>query len=174
MASRLGTTKGSFYWHFVNRRALIYAALERWEQWGTTDVIAGIDGMDAPGDQDPEVSSDIAAPADRLRALLSLVVTYTRRDRIEIALLSAADDPSVRAALNRVTARRIEYVATLLREVGLEETTAARRASILVGIYLGHLQSAHTAPEYLPQTRESWQAQVNDIVTSFLPSPNPG
>src|SRR5690349_21212096 len=30
LAERLGTTKGSFYWHFKDRDSLIQAALERW------------------------------------------------------------------------------------------------------------------------------------------------
>ena len=31
LARRLGVTKGSFYWHFPSREALLVAALERWE-----------------------------------------------------------------------------------------------------------------------------------------------
>ena len=31
LARRLGVTKGSFYWHFKNREALLQAALKRWE-----------------------------------------------------------------------------------------------------------------------------------------------
>src|SRR5512145_1401917 len=31
LARRLGVTKGSFYWHFPSREALLSAALERWE-----------------------------------------------------------------------------------------------------------------------------------------------
>ncbi|HXD37565.1 MAG TPA: helix-turn-helix domain-containing protein, partial [Rhodanobacter sp.] len=34
LARRLGVTKGSFYWHFRTREALLQAALERWEQYG--------------------------------------------------------------------------------------------------------------------------------------------
>jgi len=32
LARRLGVTKGSFYWHFRSRDALLQAAIERWEQ----------------------------------------------------------------------------------------------------------------------------------------------
>ena len=31
LARRLRVTKGSFYWHFPSRDALLQAALERWE-----------------------------------------------------------------------------------------------------------------------------------------------
>ena len=32
LARELGATKGSFYWHFKDRPALIAAALDRWER----------------------------------------------------------------------------------------------------------------------------------------------
>src|SRR5215469_32898 len=42
LAVRLGATKGSFYWHFENRDALLEAAVRRWEKETTTDVAAEI------------------------------------------------------------------------------------------------------------------------------------
>ena len=43
LAERLGATKGSFYWHFPSREALIEAALAAWEQTTTSAVIAEIE-----------------------------------------------------------------------------------------------------------------------------------
>ncbi len=39
LARELGVTKGSFYWHFPNREALIVAALKRWETRETDEVL---------------------------------------------------------------------------------------------------------------------------------------
>src|ERR687893_303054 len=39
LAARLGTTKGSFYWHFKDREELITEALATWEREDTDAVI---------------------------------------------------------------------------------------------------------------------------------------
>lgn len=160
LATSLGATKGSFYWHFRNRQALVEAALAWWENWGTNEVIAQID--------------TIADPAERLRALIGLVVEYSRRDRIELGLLSSAGDPAVEPVLARVTSRRIAYVTSIFRDLGFTEQTAQRRAATAVSVYLGHVQLARTAPSRLPQTPETWQAHVHDIVTMLVSGPIPG
>src|SRR5436309_10975695 len=74
LATRLGTTKGSFYWHFANRDALLTAALERWERTGTEDVIAYVEAQPT-------------GPA-RLRALIAGAVGTRTGDaaRVELAL----------------------------------------------------------------------------------------
>src|SRR5215203_1169543 len=43
IAKSLGTTKGSFYWHFRDRNALVESALALWEQRDTDRVIEAID-----------------------------------------------------------------------------------------------------------------------------------
>jgi AcrR family transcriptional regulator len=48
LATSLGVTKGSFYWHFENRDALIAALVEQWEAVGTEQVIAELDAIAPP------------------------------------------------------------------------------------------------------------------------------
>src|SRR3954453_8612881 len=43
LAKELGATKGSFYWHFADRSALLEAALDLWERRDTDRVIAAVD-----------------------------------------------------------------------------------------------------------------------------------
>src|SRR5215216_2342992 len=42
LARQLGVTKGSFYWHFRDRRALLDATLERWQEESTEERISAI------------------------------------------------------------------------------------------------------------------------------------
>ena len=42
LAKRLGVTKGSFYWHFSSRDALIEATLKRWGEDDSSDVISRV------------------------------------------------------------------------------------------------------------------------------------
>jgi AcrR family transcriptional regulator len=149
IAKRLGATKGSFYWHFPNRQALVEAALEIWEHERTDEVIAGIDSA--------------AEPAERLRSLLVLVVGYSRNAQIEVALLASAHDPSVASAIERVTRRRIDYVASLYRELGVEAGRAQRHATVAVTVYLGHTHLAHISPKLLPDNNE-WDRYLDELI----------
>src|SRR5215475_1785354 len=92
LAERLGATKGSFYWHFASREALIEAALAAWEQTTTSVVIAEIEAAS----QDPR---------QQLPLLFKRVTELAARDRVELALLATADHPIVRPVLDRVTRR---------------------------------------------------------------------
>lgn len=136
LAVRLGATKGSFYWHFANRDALIEAALERWAQSETEAVIAELES-----EPDPE---------RRLRRLFSEAMAAAAQDPLEVSLLATADDPRVRAALERVTLRRISYVAQLFGELGFPEAEARHRGLLAYSTYLGHTQLAHAVPSALP------------------------
>ncbi|WP_222851679.1 TetR/AcrR family transcriptional regulator [Phytoactinopolyspora mesophila] len=155
LATRLGATKGSFYWHFQNRKALIEAALRLWEREHTEMIISAMEA-------DPD-------PAARLRRLFTLVVGYSRHDRIEIALMATADDPMVAPVVQGVTERRVAYVAAQFEQLGLPVGEARGRALLAVSVYLGHIQLAHAAPETLPRDSGEWERHLSGMVDTFLP-----
>ncbi|MEU5545166.1 TetR/AcrR family transcriptional regulator [Streptomyces sioyaensis] len=137
LAARLGTTKGSFYWHFANRDALIEAALRRWEETGTEAVITEVEAEPDPG--------------RRLHRLLLRATHQADADPLEVSLLASAADPRVAAALARVTARRIGYVTALFAELGFPEDEAHHRGLLAYTAYLGHTQLGHAVPRSLPE-----------------------
>lgn len=131
IAAQLGATKGSFYWHFKNRQALIEAALQLWEQSRTDAVIEHLAA-------EPD-------PARRLRLLLEGGYEHGPTDRVEIALLSNPGHPIAVRTMRRVAARRIAYLADQLEAVGWERHEARDRALLIAYVYVGRLQLAHIA-----------------------------
>jgi AcrR family transcriptional regulator len=159
LAKRLGATKGSFYWHFESRQALIEAALADWEHSHTTAVIAEI-----------EAASD--DPLQRLRLLFKRVTELAARDRIELALLATADHATVQPLLDRVTRQRIDFAARLFRQLGLSRAEAKRRALLAYSAYLGHAQLVHATPQLLPRTQAAKRAYLTDVLTALTSPPS--
>jgi AcrR family transcriptional regulator len=151
LAARLGATKGSFYWHFENRDALLEAAIRRWEKETTTDV-AG------------DITAAHDAPASQFRRLVAGVIKRAEQDRVGPALLASATHPAVAPALERVTATRLNLIATVLRRLGFPPAEARRRALLAYSAYLGHGQLAHSTPRVLPTTTAGRRAYLNDAI----------
>jgi len=135
VAAELGATKGSFYWHFKNRDALVQAAVDRWEQRRTEAVIEELE-------REPD-------PARRLKMLITAALERGPADRAEIALLANPDHPAALQAVRRVTERRITYMAEQLEKLGWDPDSAFDRAVLLYYVYVGHLQTAHVTPDMI-------------------------
>ena len=154
LAARLGATKGSFYWHFENRDALLEAAIRHWEKETTTNVVA-------------EITAARDAPASQFRRLVAGVIERAEQDRVGPALLASATHPAVAPALQRITAARLSLITTALRRLGFPPAEARRRALLAYSAYLGHGQLAHSTPGVLPATPAGRRAYLNDALRAL-------
>jgi AcrR family transcriptional regulator len=127
LARRLNVTKGSFYWHFATREALLKAALVRWE----AHVDEGLDQIAA-----------IADPRERLLELFRRTGREARTHGIYSALLRSIDHPIVQPLMERVSQRRLDFLSKAYREVGMSESAALHRAHLTYAAYVGFLQLA--------------------------------
>ena len=132
IAVKLGATKGSFYWHFKNRNALVEAALDLWEKQRTDAVIEFLE-------QEPD-------PAQRLRMLIEVAYEQGPSDRVEIALLSNPGSRIAVRTMRRVAQRRIEYLTDQLEALGWGPEEARFRAMLIGYVYIGRIQMAHIMP----------------------------
>ncbi|MFI0486935.1 TetR/AcrR family transcriptional regulator [Actinomadura sp. 9N215] len=123
VAARLGASKSSFYWLFADRRALLEAALERWERRQTDAVLPGL--------------AAIADPAERLRVLVRQAYAAVEGADLALRLLTESGDPVVRPVAERVTRRRLAIIEAAFAELGRPADRARYDASAMYAAYLG-------------------------------------
>ncbi|WP_320669681.1 TetR/AcrR family transcriptional regulator [Patulibacter defluvii] len=150
VARRLGVSKGGFYHHFADRRALLRAALERWEQRFVVDQSARFDA--------------VADPRERLQGLLRLAVVELQPTVIT-KLMAADDDPDVAAVLERATARRLALLERAFADLGLAPARARSRARLAYSAYLGMAQLARRGAADL-----DLDAYLEELEAALLPS----
>lgn len=133
LARELGVTKGSFYWHFADRGALVAAVVERWENAHTEAMIV-----------ESERGAD---PADKVRRLLVAVSAGLGETSGEPLLYVEARREGIQAALDRVTERRLDYLSGLLVDLGQDRGEAERRAALALAAAIGMQQLLTGAPD---------------------------
>ena len=125
LATQLGVTKGGFYWHFADRRALIEEALDTWERAGTEDVIARVDAQ--PGD-----------PRAKVRRLFELAPSADQLFAVELALRDwSRRDPDVAKRLRRVDSRRMTYLRSLFAQFCADEDEVEARSMLAYSLFIG-------------------------------------
>ncbi|WP_122263806.1 TetR/AcrR family transcriptional regulator [Ornithinimicrobium cerasi] len=156
LAKAMGTSKGSFYWHFRDRADLIRATLERWEQQRTQGVI--------------EVVESTSHPRERLRRLLAIAHRQDPQRPDPSVALTGDHDDLVRVVLERVTARRIGFVAAQLVALGIAPQEAERRAILAYTSYLGYAALARSAPGGLPAD-QAVPRYIETVLTVLVSAP---
>ncbi|MEM7487781.1 MAG: TetR/AcrR family transcriptional regulator [Pseudomonadota bacterium] len=128
LARALGITRGSFYWHFENRAALLRALLTRWREEETERAI----------------SENEAGGGDPGQRLLRLLHTCGADDgRLEMGMRDwAARDAAAREEVRRIDERRVAYMTDLAEAAGVPSEAAASRCRVAYLAWLGSYTDA--------------------------------
>lgn len=128
MARSLKVSKGSFYWHFKDRKALLWSLLDYWEE-NTKALIVQAEQETAPGDKLARLFAEIGA----------MGITG------ETGLYSwAAQEPEVQARVEKVEKQRVGYLEQLFVESGFSLEEAAQRAKLTYLAFVGYLYRVDT------------------------------
>src|SRR4051794_7653132 len=124
LAQELGVTRGGFYWHFENRRALLDEMLDSWERVLIDEAIARVE----------EAGGDARA---RLRRLFSLAIAGgAELLRIENAVRDwARREAAVAERLRRVDSRRREYMRWLFGGFGRAEADPGAGCWVVMWVF---------------------------------------
>jgi AcrR family transcriptional regulator len=127
LAQALGVTKGSFYWHFDDRGALLEELLDTWEHTLVDEVIERLEAEG--GDARSKLRRLFAlAGAGEVRGLL----------RAELAIRDwARRDDSVGDRLRRVDNRRMDYMRGLYSVFCPDPDEVEARCLVSMALFVG-------------------------------------
>jgi AcrR family transcriptional regulator len=150
LAQALGVSKGGFYWHFGDRRALLEEMLDTWERTMVDEVIETVEaeGEDA---------------RSRLRQLFALAVASGGELlRIELAVRSwARREKTVAARLRQVDDRRMDYMRSLFADICEDEDEVEARCLLVFSLFVG---SHFVSVDHRGRSR----AQVSELALELL------
>lgn len=123
LAASLGVSKGGFYWHFKDRRALLEEMLDTWERVVVEDVIALLE-------------SQPADPQAKLQQLFELAQSVDIE--VELALRDwSRRDGEVAERVRRIDNRRMEYLRSLFGQICPEGDDVEARSMLSFSLFIG-------------------------------------
>ena len=126
LAQALGVTKGGFYWHFDDRRALLEEMLDAWERISVEDVIERVEGG----------GGDASA---RLWRLFGLATSSDELLTIDLAVRDwARRDQAVAERLRRADNKRMDYMRGLFGAFCSDEDDVEARCMIAFSLWIGN------------------------------------
>ena len=158
LARSLGVTKGSFYWHFSNRDALMEAALTLWERRETIDLIEGIE--------------DIKDPHERIVRLFKRANSSYRAGRLYLALAASSDNPKVGIRVQKVSDLRLQYLCDCYQALGMNSNDAQLWSTFAYATFIGNQQVHRDTPDRFPsgaQFSEYFKLMIKTLIPKGVP-----
>jgi AcrR family transcriptional regulator len=125
LAQALGVTRGGFYWHFGDRRALLEEILDAWERMSVDEVIERVESG----------SGDARA---KLRRLSALAASSEEPLRIDLAVRDwARREQAVAERLRGVDNRRMDYMRSLFGAFCADEDDVETRCTVFYSLWIG-------------------------------------
>jgi AcrR family transcriptional regulator len=155
LARRMGITKGSFYWHFPSREALLEQALLRWEDHDQRNLATSL--------------GEIDHPRDRLISFFRRVGREKLTHEVFSELCAAAGHTQVEPVLERVAERRMTHLRAAFEEMGMSKTRARNQARLTYSVYLGflQLQRQHQTPAL---SSEDFDSYIEHVINTLIPA----
>ena len=155
LARRMGITKGSFYWHFSSREALLEQALNRWEEHDSRNLSKAL--------------GEIDHPRDRLESFFRRVGKEKLTHEVYSELCAAAGHPQVEPVLERVAQRRMGHLCAAFEELGMDAVIARSQARLTYSVYLGflQLQRQHQTPSL---SSDEFDAYIEHVISTLIPA----
>jgi AcrR family transcriptional regulator len=142
LAQRLGVTKGSFYWHFADRNALLAAMAAQWKDDSTRwfiNLLASLRGSPL---------SRIHRLFDVMGQINSTIVQHAFRRWGNI-------DPEIAELVRESDARRQLILAGLIEELGYSAEEARFRAEVLYFWAIGEIAAGDNLDNAAERVRKA-------------------
>jgi AcrR family transcriptional regulator len=140
LARALGVTKGGFYWHFDDRRALLEEMLDQWERVSVDEVIDRVERQGGDARARLRHLSAIAASGDEVLTIDPLKIDLAVRDW-------ARRDEKVARRLRRVDNRRMDYMRSLFSDFCPDPDDVEARCVLAFSLWIGnHFIAADRGP----------------------------
>lgn len=126
LAHALGVTRGGFYWHFDDRRALLDEMLDTWERTTTDEVIERVEREGGDARAKLRRTFALTSSSDRLLAIDLAVRDWARREQTVFERLRCVDN------------RRMEYLRSLFGAFCPDADDVEARSMLSFSLLIGN------------------------------------
>lgn len=126
LADALGVSKGGFYWHFEDRRALLDEMLDTWERATTDEVVERVESEGGDARAKLRRAFALISSGDGLLAIDLAVRDWSRRDE------------TVAERLRRLDNRRMDYLRSLFGAFCSDADDVEARCMLSFSLLIGN------------------------------------